>query len=119
VCRIAGKLPAASAFGALQLICSAAKWGEPDVRLAEALIAKCRDENGLASVIVGGLERHVGGLGKSLRFGKLLLTVVKDVANVKENYGGVIRNVAGQSSVFLAKRAILLLPVDAMDVSEP
>lgn len=107
--RVAGRLQACVAKDALVNM-SDAKWGEHGVRVVEALVAKARGTEDIAECVVRGLEQNVGGLEKSLRFGKLLLAAVRDVRGVKEQYAAVIRNIAVQSSVFLAKRAVAMLP---------
>lgn len=107
--RVAARLSAPVSRDALVAMADAV-WGEHGVRVVEALVAKCRSSEDIAECLVKGLERNVTGLEKSLRFGKLLLAAVRDVPGVKEQYGAVIRNVAAQSTVFLAKRAVALLP---------
>lgn len=108
--RVAAHLPSRDAAAALQQLCDAPKWGEPDVKLVDAVLAKCKNEATVVDTIVTGLERHVGQLEKSIRFGKLLLSAVRDVNGVKERHAAVVRNVASRSKVFLAKRAAALLP---------
>ncbi len=108
--RVAAHLPPRDAAAALAQLCDAGAWGEPDVKLVDAVLARCKSDPGVGDTLVAGLERHVGELEKSIRFGKLLLTAVRDVDGVKDRHAAVIRNVASRSTVFLAKRAAKLLP---------
>lgn len=107
--RVAAAVEIEGAVQALRTCCEGV-WGEDGVRVVEALISRCKSEQHVAEIVVPGLERNVNGLEKSLRFGKLLLVVVKEVPQAAEKFTDVIRSVAGRSTVFLAKRAISLLP---------
>jgi Fanconi Anaemia group E protein FANCE len=107
--RIAAVLDPQGAKEALLLCCSG-MWREEGVRVIEALLAKCKSEPGVAAAVVAGLEQNVQGMEKSLRFGKLLHVCCKDIPDVSTTHADVMRSIASKSTVFLAKRAIALLP---------
>lgn len=84
-------------------------WGEDGIRVVEALLTRCKDEQGIAAILIPSLERNVLGLEKSVRFGKLLFTTAKDVSGILGAYEETMESIATRSKVFLAKRALSLL----------
>lgn len=70
------------------------------------------DANGslnAADVLVPALARNASALEKSVRFGKLLFTLVKDVQEIKTRHRDAMETVCSRSRVFLAKRALDML----------
>lgn len=107
--RVASVLQPQPARQALAVVVDGV-WGEDGVRVVDTLVNVCKGEPRVATDIAKGLEKNVHGLEKSLRFGKLLLVAVRDVPNMAKEYPHIVRNVAAASKVFLAKRALSLLP---------
>lgn len=106
--RMAGVLTVQGAKEALVLCCDG-EWGDEAVPVFEALLSICKGESGVAGPLVSSFERNVGGMARSIRFGKLLFLCVKDLPEIRAEHGPIMRNVASKSSAFLAKRAISLL----------
>ncbi|KAI0561045.1 hypothetical protein FGB62_94g054 [Gracilaria domingensis] len=103
--RVAGGLTSEAALSSLKAY-SKCIWGEDGIKVIEALMAKCKNQPGVLSAIVPSLEKNVIGMEKSVRFGKLLFTTVKDFPVVENEYEQVLESVAARSKVFLAKRAL-------------
>jgi Fanconi Anaemia group E protein FANCE len=110
--RIAANLGTEGAYEALVITCSG-NWREEGVRVVEALLAKCKGEPGVAGPLVNAIERNIQGLEGSLRFGKLLLTAIKDVPDLATSHAEILRVVCSKSKVFLAKRALAALDPDS------
>lgn len=86
-----------------------ASWGEDGIRVAEALLGKCKTQEEAAGLVVPALEKNVVGSEKSVRYGKLLFTVVRDLPGVAENFKDQMESICGRSSAFLARRALKVL----------
>lgn len=74
------------------------------------------DSNGIlnaaanaADVFVPALARNASALEKSVRFGKLLFMLVKDVPEIKTRHRDAMETICSRSKVFLAKRALDML----------
>lgn len=106
--RIVTGLTDDAVFEALGEVCNS-QWSERTIPVVEALVARCKNSKRAAAVIVPALIRNVTSLEKSVRFGKLLFFMVKDVSEVRENYKQSMENVCGRCKAFLAKRALALL----------
>lgn len=106
--RCASVLPREGLRDAL-LLCCGGVWQEEGVPVVEALLGKCKGEDGVTDALVGAFERSVGSLEKSVRFGKLLFIAVKEFPEARQLHAARIRNVAAKSKVYLAKRAVGLL----------
>ncbi|CAN8062477.1 unnamed protein product [Agarophyton chilense] len=103
--RVAAGISPEAALSALKEY-SRCTWGEDGIRVIEALMAKSKDQPGVVSAIAPSLEKNVIGMEKSVRFGKLLFTMVKEFPVVENEYEQVLESVAARSKVFLAKRAL-------------
>lgn len=106
--RMASAVDVQGAKSALLTYCKAV-WGEDGVRVVEALVCQCKTESGIAEALVMALEKNITGSEKSVRFGKLLFTCVKDVSGIIEQFCEPMRSITARSNVFLAKRALTLL----------
>lgn len=106
--RTAAVITLDGAMQGLRTWCKAT-WGEDGIRVIEALLARCKTEAGVAGLVVPALERNVIGSEKSVRFGKLLFTVVRDLPGIAEDFGAPLESICSRSTVFLAKRALTLL----------
>lgn len=106
--RVAAVMNTETAVQCLKAFCSR-KWGEDGIRVVEALVAKCKEQEKVAALIVPSLERNVPGLEASVRFGKLLFTVTRDVPDIAMNHEQEMESILGRSKVFLAKRALKVL----------
>jgi hypothetical protein len=106
--RVADKLSIQGAHEAL-LLCCEGLWREEGIRVVEALLVKCKTEPGVADPLVAGLDSNLRGLEGSLRFGKLLLTVVRDVPGLSGIHLDTLRAICSKSTVFLGKRALTML----------
>lgn len=105
--RISAVLNAEGSLQALQACCRGT-WGEDGVRVVEALLGRCKNNEGVATLLVAALQRNVIGSEKSVRFGKLLFTVVKDLPGTAK-HAEAIEAVCSRCKVFLAKRALSLV----------
>lgn len=106
--RIVPGLTDGAVSEALGEVCNA-QWSESTIPLVEALITRCKNSKGVAAVFIPAFLRNVTSLEKSIRFGKLLFFVVKEVSEVRENHKATMENVCGRCKAFLAKRAMALL----------
>lgn len=84
-------------------------WGEVGVRVVDVLLMQCKARAEVPGILVPALERNVVDLEKSVRFGKLLFSTVKDVPMIREQYAQAFEGVCVRSKGFLAKRALTLL----------
>ncbi|CDF34633.1 unnamed protein product [Chondrus crispus] len=110
--RTAPVVAPAGALKGLRAWCEAT-WGEDGIRVVEALLGKCKNEEDAARLVVLALEKNVVGLEKSVRFGKLLFTVVRDLPGVADNFREQMESICSRSNVFLAKRALTVLRAKA------
>lgn len=106
--RVGGTLNGEAALQALRFYCKCS-WGEAGIRVVEELMLKCKEDKELASILVPALESNVIGSEKSVRFGKLLFTAVKDLPGLSDEFVQAMESVIARSKVFLAKRARTLL----------
>jgi hypothetical protein len=110
--RIAASLGTQGAYEALVISCRG-NWREEGVRVVEALLVKCKGEPGVAGPLVSAIGRNIDGLEGSLRFGKLLLTAIKDIPDLALSHADILRVVCSKSKVFLAQRALAALDRDS------
>jgi Fanconi Anaemia group E protein FANCE len=106
--RVAAALSVQGASDAFRLCCGGV-WREEGVPVVEALLARCKAEDGVADALVPALEKNVVGMEKSLRYGKLLFVCTKDVPGIRSTHATSMRSVVSKSTVFLSKRALALL----------
>lgn len=106
--RIAAVMPAQGAMLGFRAF-SQIVWGEHGIRVVEALLMKSRTEKGIAGILVPALERNGPGSEKSVRFGKLLFSCVRDVPDIASTYKDAMESICSRSKVFLAKRALAML----------
>lgn len=103
--RIAGVTPVQGAAESFRMICRS-PWGEDGIRVVEALLLRCKAEKGIASSLVPALEKNVAGSERSVRFGKLLFTAVRDIPDIASTFRESMESICSRSKVFLSKRAL-------------
>lgn len=106
--RTAASLTDEGSLKALEMF-SKSRWGEDGIRVVEALVAKCKEQWQVESILVPSMERNVIGLERSVRFGKLLFMIAKGFPNMSEENRQAMVSIAGRSTAFLAKRAVTML----------
>lgn len=106
--RVGSELEAEAALSAFKEYCTGV-WGEDGIRVVEALLSRCKEQPDVLDILMPSLEKNVIGMEKSVRFGKLLFTIVKDLPVIENQYAQLFESVAERSKVFLAKRALSLL----------
>lgn len=106
--RVCAVLTDEAALESLRAFCNAS-WSECTIPLAQGLITRCKTSNEIGGFVVPALGRNVPQLEKSVRFGKLLFTIVKDIPDIRINHKQTMETVCGRCKVFLAKRALTIL----------
>lgn len=106
--RISTVLSTEGSLQAFQMCCRGL-WGEDGVRVVEALLSKCKNSEGVATLLVAALQKNVIGSEKSVRFGKLLFTAAKDVPDIADEHTEAMEAVCSRCKAFLAKRALSLV----------
>lgn len=106
--RITATLSADRAILCCRAFCER-PWGEDGIRVAEALVGSCKDDDSLAELIIGALQKNIVGSEKSVRFGKLLFTAAKCIPTIASAHAEAMKAVCLRSKVFLAKRAVALI----------
>lgn len=103
--------------GSLQAfqVCCKGLWGEDGVRVVESLLSRCRNSEGVTTLLVAALQRNVIGSEKSVRFGKLLFTAAKDVPGIADEHAEAMEAVCSRCKAFLAKRALSLIQNNRKD----
>ena len=106
--RVCGVLSGEGALRALSLF-GQSHWGENGIRVVEALLGKCKESKEVEPILIAALQRNVVGLERSVRFGKLLFTVVTRFPDLSQENRHALMSISERSSAFLAKRAVTVL----------
>lgn len=101
-------LPQQTVFDAFKLI-SGAAWPDMSIPLVAAMLTRCECTPEFLDLLIPALDRNVPDLNKSVRFGKLLFTLVNDYPQIRQSYKQPMEAICMHSKVFLAKGALTLL----------
>lgn len=105
-------IPPPVALDAFKLVASAT-WSEVTIPLVSAMTTRCQSSPAFLDLLVPALGRNAPHLEKSVRYGKLLFTLVSEIPQIRRSYKQPMEAVCLRSKVFLAKRALTLLKSQA------
>lgn len=101
-------VPQQVALDAFKLVASAT-WSEVTIPLVSAMTSRCQSSPAFLDLLVPALDRNAPHLDKSVRYGKLLFSLVSEVPQIRHSYKEPIEAICLRSKMFLAKRALTLL----------
>lgn len=101
-------IPQQVALDAFKLVASAT-WSEVTIPLVSAMTSRCQSSPAFLDLLVPALDRNAPHLHMSVRYGKLLFTLVSEVPQIRHSYKEPIEAICLRSKMFLAKRALTLL----------
>lgn len=105
-------IPQQVALDAFKVVTSAF-WSDITIPLISSMKTRCQSMPAFLDLLVPALDRNAPNLEKSIRFGKLLFTLVNDLPQIRQSHKQQMELICQQSKVFLAKRALNLLKSEA------